>query len=98
MIIKEYHDQLYDATGSTWKSASKVAFPFNEYHTMHTFGNPRHTQSMIADIWFWLSISENSSERLHYGNVVNMPLLCIWCAALAAAGSVRVVGIVGFEL
>ena len=37
------------------------------------FENPRHTQSMIAYLWFWLSISENSSEKLHCGNVVNMP-------------------------
>ena len=39
---------------------------------MHYFGIPRHTQSMIT-IGFWLSISGNSSEKLHCGNVVNMP-------------------------
>ena len=37
---------------------------------MHYFGNPGHTQ-----IWFWLSISGNSCEKLHCGNVVNMPYL-----------------------
>ena len=43
----------------------------NEYPTMPYIGNPRHTQSMIA--YIWLSIFGNSSERLHCGNVVNMP-------------------------
>ena len=44
----------------------------NEYPTMHHFGNPRHTQSMIAFIRFLLSISGNSSEKLHCGNFANM--------------------------
>ena len=43
----------------------------NEYPTMHHFGIPGHTQSMVAYI-IWLSISGNSSEKLHCGNVVNM--------------------------
>ena len=53
----------------------------NEYNTIHYFGKPRHTQSMIAysvprskneptttakNLW-------NSSEKLHCGNVNNMP-------------------------
>ena len=44
----------------------------NEYPTIpeHYFGKPRHTQSMIA---FWLSICGNPSQKLHSGNVVNMP-------------------------
>ena len=44
----------------------------NEYPTMHYFGNPRHTQSMIA----YKILTEyfgKSSEKLHCGNVVNMP-------------------------
>ena len=49
------------------------------YPTMHYFKNPRDTQSMITYIWCWRSISKNSSEKLHCGNVVNMPYcnLCI---------------------
>ena len=38
---------------------------------MHYFGNPRHTQSIIA----YIILTEyfgNSSEKLHYGNVINM--------------------------
>ena len=34
----------------------------NEYPTMHYFGSPGRTQSMIAFISFWLSISGNSRE------------------------------------
>ena len=41
---------------------------------MHYFGIPRHTQSMIA-YKIRLSISGISSEKLHRGNVVNMPFL-----------------------
>ena len=45
-----------------------------EYPTTHYFGNPRHTLSMIAYIsLFWLSISGNSCENLHCGNVVYRP-------------------------
>ena len=44
----------------------------NECPTMHCFINPRHTQSKIAYLWFWLGISGNSSEKLHCGNVINM--------------------------
>ena len=51
----------------------------NEYPTMHYFGNPRHTQSMIA--YRTLSISGNSSEKLHCGNVVDMPY-CIKCSLI----------------
>ena len=44
----------------------------NEYPTMHYFGIPRHTQSMIANKilteYFW-----KFSEKFHCGNVVNMP-------------------------
>ena len=46
----------------------------NEYPTMHYFGIPRHTPSMIA----YKSLTEysgKSSETLHCGNVVNMPYL-----------------------
>ena len=46
----------------------------NEYPTMHNFGIPRDTQSMVAykilTEYFW-----NSSENLHCGNVVNHALL-----------------------
>ena len=35
---------------------------------MHYFGILRHTQSMTAN-----KISANYSEKLHFGNVVNMP-------------------------
>ena len=38
---------------------------------MHYFGNPGHTRSMIA--YMTLSVSGKSSEKLHCGNVVNMP-------------------------
>ena len=31
------------------------------------------TLSQWSHIWFWLSIFENSSEKLHCGNAVNMP-------------------------
>ena len=41
----------------------------NEYPTMHCFGNPRHTQSMIAYVWFWRSVPGNSSENLYRVNV-----------------------------
>ena len=41
----------------------------NEYPTKHCFGNPRHTQSMIAYVWFWRSIFGNSSENLYWVNV-----------------------------
>ena len=41
----------------------------NEYPTMHYFGILRQWQHKK----FWLSISGNSSEYLHCGNVVNMP-------------------------
>ena len=44
----------------------------NEYPTMHYFGNPRHTQSMIAykilTEFFW-----KSGEKLECGIVVDMP-------------------------
>ena len=45
----------------------------NEYLTMHYFGNPRHTQSMLAYKILTESISGNFSEKLHCGNVVNVP-------------------------
>ena len=44
----------------------------NEYPTSHYFGNPRQTQSTIA----YMILTEycgNSSEKLHCGNVVDMP-------------------------
>ena len=31
--------------------------------------------SQWSHIWFWLRISWNSSEKLHFGNVANMPYL-----------------------
>ena len=43
----------------------------DEYPTMHYFGNPRHTQSVVA--YMFLTISGNSGELSHCGNVVNMP-------------------------
>ena len=43
----------------------------SEYPTMHYFGNPRHTQSMIA--YMILSISGKSSEKLYCRNVANVP-------------------------
>ena len=47
----------------------------NEYPTMQYYGSPGHTQSLISFIWFWLSISGNSREKLHCGNAVNMHYL-----------------------
>ena len=44
----------------------------NVYATMHYFGIPRHTQPMIA-YKILTEFSGNSSEKLHCGNVVNMP-------------------------
>ena len=32
-------------------------------------------------LWFWLSISGNSNEKLHWGKVVNMPY-CWWIIVL----------------
>ena len=40
----------------------------NEYPSMHYFRAPRHIQSMTA--YMILSISGNSSEKSHFGNVV----------------------------
>ena len=42
---------------------------------MHYFGNPRHTQSMIAYMMGMIltEFSGNSSENLHCGHVVNKP-------------------------
>ena len=44
----------------------------NEYPTMHYFGNPRHTRSMIAYMilteYFW-----KFQKKLHCRNVDNMP-------------------------
>ena len=40
-----------------------------EYPTMHYFGIPIHTPSMTV----LLNNSRNSSPKLHYGNVDNMP-------------------------
>ena len=42
----------------------------NECPTMHYFGIPTHTQSMIG---FLQSIAGDSNIKLHCGNVVNMP-------------------------
>ena len=50
----------------------------NEYPTMHYFGIPIHTQSLIAFIRVSLSISGGTSERLHCGNVVNIPYCLVW--------------------
>ena len=44
----------------------------NEYPAMHYFRIPRHTQPMIA-YKILTEFSGNSSEKLHCGNVVNMP-------------------------
>ena len=43
----------------------------NKYPTMHYFGNPGHTQSMIA----YIMIFTNYSDRLRCGNVVNIPIV-----------------------
>ena len=43
----------------------------NEYPTMHNFGIPKHTQSIMA-LRLRLSISGNSKEKLHCWNIVNM--------------------------
>ena len=43
---------------------------------MHHNGIPRDTQSMIADN-ILTEISGNSNEKLHCGNVVNMPFCTI---------------------
>ena len=45
----------------------------NEYPTIHCFGIPKHSQSIKACIRFWLSISENSSGKLKYEIVLNIP-------------------------
>ena len=44
----------------------------NDYPTMHYFGIPRHTQSILA-YKILTSISGNSSEKLYCGNAVKMP-------------------------
>ena len=49
-----------------------VTVHVNDYPTMHYFGIPRHTQSMIAYKTL-TSFSGNSSEKLYCGNVVKMP-------------------------
>ena len=38
---------------------------------MHFYESPRHTRLII--VYKILSVSGNSSEKLHCGNVVNMP-------------------------
>ena len=45
----------------------------NEYPTMHYFGIPRDTQSMVAYTVLTVNSSGNSSEKLHCENDVNMP-------------------------
>ena len=44
---------------------------------MNYSGLPIHTQSMKL-IKFWLRISGNSREKMHYGNVVNIANYSIW--------------------
>ena len=64
-----------------WYSLISFSQPIGHlygYPTMHHSGIPRHTQSMLAYLWFWLSISENSSDNLHCGNVVNMPYFMLY--------------------
>ena len=52
----------------------------NEYPTMHYFGNPRHTQSWWH-IWFWLSISGNSSEKSQWECCKHALFTCDWTLA-----------------
>ena len=61
---------------------------------MHYFGNPRHTQSMIA----WLSIFGNSIEKLHHGNVVNMPYNICRRRVLKESKGIEDIGTISWEL
>ena len=45
----------------------------NEYPTMHYFGNPRPTWSMIAYMIFDWVFLEIPVKKLHCGNGANMP-------------------------
>ena len=71
--MKEFFNLLADISPVYYGQEDCIANEghVNEYPTMHYFIFPRHTQSMIA--YKILSISGNSSEKLHCGNVVNMP-------------------------
>ena len=42
---------------------------------MYYIGNPRYVPSMVAYMILTVSITGNSSEKLHCGNVVNMSYL-----------------------
>ena len=44
----------------------------NEYPTMHRFGIPRHTQSMMTAYKNLIEYFWKFGEKLHRGNVVNM--------------------------
>ena len=43
-----YFFRLFIIKKRKYSSFQVAVVNVNEYHTIHTFGNPRHTQSMIA--------------------------------------------------
>ena len=63
-LRKEQVDWLVYLTYSPKSPTHIIIGHVNEYPTMHYFGSPRHTLSQWYCIWFWLSISGNSSEKL----------------------------------
>ena len=83
LFLVKYTDTLHTPAVSTFCQEQSTCAWFchmsllvighvNKYPAMHYFRIPRHTHSMIAYLWFWQSISGNSSKILHCGNVVNM--------------------------
>ena len=71
MIIND-HDLMNDKMMLDKDRYSISIGRVNEYPTIHYFGNPRHTQSMVAYMilteYFW-----KFQRKIEFWNVVNMP-------------------------
>ena len=47
----------------------------HEYPKLQSFGISRHTQSIVAFVRFWMSISGNSSENFILGMLLTCPII-----------------------